>query len=176
MQCEHCKKRKATMFYHENINGKTREFQLCSECAAAFRQTGELEDMSVRMERFTSPYLLGDGESLWTLWAVQPPRKSSNTGRACQVCGQTVDDIKSTGRVGCETCYTTFEAELAPTLRGVHGGAVHVGRVPKSYRQKKEIQERIRRLKAQLSTAVSTQACDEAARLRDEIKGLEGMT
>ena len=37
MLCEKCKKRTATVFYNENINGKTRSYSLCAECAAKMR-------------------------------------------------------------------------------------------------------------------------------------------
>ncbi len=173
MQCEHCKKRKATVFYKENINGRTRSYQLCNDCATAMQQTGELEDMSILLESFASPMLQHhDVNSL--LWGSKQPTRHTPAGKLCPVCGSGWEDIQRSGRVGCQTCYTTFATELSPVLRGVHGGATHVGRYPHTYRQKKEIQERVAVLKAKLAAAVSAQAFEQAVLLRDEIKALEG--
>jgi protein-arginine kinase activator protein McsA len=42
MLCENCKKRTATVFYNENINGRARSYSLCGECAAKLREKGDL--------------------------------------------------------------------------------------------------------------------------------------
>ena len=34
MLCENCKKKEATVFYEENINGKKKSYKLCPDCAA----------------------------------------------------------------------------------------------------------------------------------------------
>ena len=46
MLCETCKKRTATVFYNENMNGKVRSYSLCGECAAKLREKGELQDIT----------------------------------------------------------------------------------------------------------------------------------
>ncbi len=171
MQCEHCKKRKATVFYKENIGGRIREYQLCNDCAADLRQAGELEDMSILLESFASPFSAG-GESPFFSWGQQPT-KPTPTGKSCPVCGSTAESIRASGRVGCETCYKTFAAELAAPIRAVHGRASHVGRSPRSYRRRKEKQERINALRTRLSAAISAEAYEQAAVIRDEIRALE---
>ena len=172
MQCEHCKKRKATVFYKENIGGRIKEYQLCNDCAVILRQAGELEDMSILLDSFASPFSVG-GESVLLSWSQQTV-KSVAAGKACPVCGSTVESIRASGRVGCETCYKAFADELAPSIHAVHGRATHTGRRPCSYRQRKEKQERLNALKAKLSVAISTEAYEQAAVIRDEIKSLEG--
>ena len=54
MLCEKCKKRTATVFYNENINGKTRSYSLCAECAAKMREAGELQDVTSMIGSFAA--------------------------------------------------------------------------------------------------------------------------
>ena len=41
MLCERCKKNTATVFYEENINGESRSYSLCSECASELKKSGK---------------------------------------------------------------------------------------------------------------------------------------
>ena len=175
MQCEHCKKRKATVFYKENMGGRIKEYQLCTPCAAEMQKTGELEDMSVLMESFISPFSWGDGEGgvfPWTIHATSAPAPMNT--KTCPSCGMTAEGIRRSGRFGCGACYTYFSDELSGLLRGIHGSASHVGRAPHTHRRRKERQDRIRELKARLTEAIAAEAYEQAALLRDEIKSLEG--
>ena len=56
MLCEKCKKRTATVFYNENINGKTRSFSLCGECAAKLREKGDIQDITSMTGSFADPF------------------------------------------------------------------------------------------------------------------------
>ena len=53
MLCEKCKKRTATVFYNENINGKTRSYSLCAECAALDAYARQRSDRCPFMETKT---------------------------------------------------------------------------------------------------------------------------
>ena len=46
MLCDTCGRKKAAVFYHENIGGRVRTFNLCPACADAMKKSGELEDFS----------------------------------------------------------------------------------------------------------------------------------
>ena len=50
MLCEKCGKNEATYYYHENVNGKTKTFRLCGDCAKKMEEADELP--SLRMDRF----------------------------------------------------------------------------------------------------------------------------
>lgn len=83
-------------------------------------------------------------------------------------------DFRETGRLGCASCYTTFESSLRALLRRVHGNARHVGRAyeappPDLLREATAIGE----LREQLRRAIAQEEFEQAARLRDQIKGLE---
>ena len=54
MLCEKCKKKKAVIYYTENLYGELRSFNLCTECADSMRMSGELEEFSAAISGLTS--------------------------------------------------------------------------------------------------------------------------
>lgn len=48
----------------------------------------------------------------------------------CHECGIDYEDFKKIKRLGCSHCYKSFERELAPIVRGIHGGTKHNGSRP----------------------------------------------
>ena len=172
MLCEKCKKRTATVFYNENINGKKRAYSLCGECAAELREKGEMQDITSMSGSFADPFselhdhLFGGFFGIPTIKAVSAERK-------CPSCGASFSQITKSGRVGCPTCYTTFEGELSRMIASIHGTTTHTGSVPARHRAKQERTERLRTLREQLSTAIKNERYEDAVALRDEIRALE---
>lgn len=160
MMCDKCGKNPATTHLKTVINGAVKEEHLCSFCAAEIGYTnfGSL--------------------SLPNMLATVFGKTSSNglgvSNKRCECCGASFSDIAQTGRIGCSECYTTFSAELAPTLTRLHGKAVYVGNAPKADNEKFKISEKITELKNKLSEAVAAEEFEKAAELRDEIRRLEG--
>jgi protein arginine kinase activator len=93
--------------------------------------------------------------------------------RECDVCGLKFVDFRNTGRLGCPNDYRVFEEELTQLLESVHGETRHVGKVPRRQPEMRKAQEELTGLRKQLSQAVSREAYEEAARLRDRIRQLE---
>jgi protein arginine kinase activator len=77
------------------------------------------------------------------------------------------------GRLGCSVCYTVFAAQLAAPLQILHGRVTHAGRVSAGYKARKETERRLLDLRERLRLAVSAEEYEQAAALRDEIRGLE---
>jgi len=77
-------------------------------------------------------------------------------------------DFKKTSRLGCPKCYETFEEELTGLLKVIHGSTRHVGKVPEG----EEVTAEILSLQKALEEAVVAQNFEEAAKLRDLIRGL----
>lgn len=173
MQCERCNKKKATVFYRENVGGRVKALRLCGECADVLEQAGELEDMGTAISGFLSPFFL------WEDGSVLLPFPSVSTGtvrggvRKCRGCGATLGEIASAGRVGCAECYAAFSEELSEAVRSVHGNVGHTGRVSAGYRARRELLERVAALKKQLKEAVTSENYEAAVGLRDEIRALE---
>ena len=165
MLCENCKKKEATVFYEEIINGTKRSASLCSHCAAEAEKAGTLGSFSL-------PAFGGLGDSLFGglfgLTEAKPQPKNS-----CPSCGATMNALKSQGKVGCPACYTTFGEELRGTIRSIHGNVKHVGRAPSRFRGEHEKSDRLTSLKQQLKDAIAEENFERAAAVRDEIRALE---
>lgn len=186
MLCEKCGKNEATYYYHENVNGKTKTFRLCGDCAKKMEEADELP--SLRMDRF-----FDDFDSFFDEPFLQRPMKTLNgllngffgTDRAlgsgserekknektCPGCGTTLRDFATRG-AGCPRCFETFAEELAPTVSRAHGRAVHTGRVPARYRSRVERKRRMEELLEEQREAVKNEDFEKAAAIRDELKKL----
>lgn len=172
MLCEKCKKRTATVFYNENINGKTRSYSLCADCAAKMREKGELQDVTSMIGSFADPFSeLHD--QFFSGFFGMPTLRSPAPEKKCPVCGATYDDIATSGKVGCPACYDTFGDELSHLIQSVHGTTTHNGCVPSRHRAKKERHEKLKNLRHELEEAISHEEYERAATLRDEIHALE---
>ncbi len=172
MLCEKCKKRTATVFYNENLNGKQRAYSLCGECAARLREKGELQDITSMIGSFADPFSeLHD--HLFSGFFGMPSFKTLQPAKKCPTCGTSYAEISEHGKVGCPDCYETFGEELSGLIRSVHGTTSHTGSVPSRHRARKERTEKLKQLKAELQEAVNSQAFEKAVELRDQIRLLE---
>ena len=87
-------------------------------------------------------------------------------GRTCPTCGLHEQTLRQDGRVGCADCYTQFADILQPYIKRVQGAVQHVG-----VTQQEDATDT---LKNKLAQAIAQENYEEAARLRDEIRRLEG--
>ncbi len=113
--------------------------------------------------------------------------KASATTPACPACGLLFRQFRETGRLGCEACYETFAARLAPLIARAHEGATHhVGRGPcrggelppalpaPPRAPPAELLRRVNELRAQLEAAIACEQYERAATLRDQLRRLGG--
>lgn len=160
MLCEKCGKNHATTHIRSVINGVVTERNLCGYCAAS-EGYGTLADNSLT-QMLTS--IFGDTLAL-------------NSGAAtvrCPCCGTTFSRIAETGRVGCPECYKTFNNELLPYLKRVHGSTKHAGKsLGRAQLTVAEAPDSIESLRARMSQLVAEEKFEEAAAVRDKIKKLE---
>ena len=169
--CEKCKKRTATVFYNENLNGKVRSYSLCGECAAKLHEKGDIGDITSMLGSFADPFCDLHDNLFGGFFGMGA--SPSLSGKKCPDCGSTFARIRASGRVGCPTCYRIFSDELAPTLHTVHGATAHTGTVPARHRARRAKAERLKLLKRQMQEAIAAENFEGAAALRDEIKSLE---
>jgi len=164
MLCDVCNKNPATVHLTEIIDEQMNELHLCEGCArhksAAMEQQFGLSDLLAGMADFEKP--ANKEEEVVTV--------------KCPACGLTYADFKKIGRLGCGECYSAFRKYLAPLLKRIHGSSQHIGKNPakakapsKSDKKKTGLPE----LKNQLQKAITQEAFEEAARLRDQIKEME---
>ncbi len=175
MLCERCNKKKATVFYRENIGGRIKALRLCGECAEILEQAGELEEISSAVAGWISPFFLADDLFNLPLHSVNHHLTETDPAsmRSCPVCRATIEDISKSGKVGCAACYDTFSKELAASIRCAHGNTVHTGQTSLGYRLRMETINRLAGLKKQLKEAVACEKFELAVGLRDEIRALE---
>ncbi|MBQ8310616.1 MAG: UvrB/UvrC motif-containing protein [Clostridia bacterium] len=172
MLCEKCKKRTATVFYNENINGKTRAYSLCGECAAKLREKGDLQDITSMIGTFADPFSeLHD--NLFGGFFGLPTQMSVPAEKKCGTCGCSYSDIARDGRVGCAECYTVFSNELSRMIQSVHGTTTHTGKIPARHRAQQERARKLENLKKSMKDAITNEDFERAAALRDEIRQME---
>ena len=172
MLCEKCKKRTATVFYNENINGNVCSYSLCGECAAKLHEKGEIQDITSMIGSFADPFSELQDHFFSGFFGL-PSQKALHGERKCPECGSTYHEIASGGKVGCAQCYEAFAEELSRTIQSIHGTTSHTGAVPARQRAKQERSEWIKNLKKDLQDAIRREDYEEAAKLRDEIRRLE---
>lgn len=160
MLCDICNKNPATVHLTEIIDEQMNELHLCEECASQksvqMEQQFGLSDLLAGLAEFNKPSLERGAQDL-----------------KCSNCGLTYNDFKKMGRLGCGECYSTFKKYLGSLLKRIHGSNLHVGKSPLKVAVglKKKID--LSGLRQKLQKAIETEAFEEAARLRDQIKEME---
>jgi len=157
MLCCICKEREATVHLTNIAGDKMQKVDLCEECA--------------KSKGMNDPTAFSLADQLFGLGAAQEIEQAgAGTGLKCPACGFTQADFKKAGRLGCPECYQTFAEPLEGLLKTMHKGTRHVGKVPESLRQSRDLSDRLKLLHKKLSKAIEAEDFEEAAILRDEIK------
>ncbi len=160
MVCQICGKGVATVHLTEIRDAEVKEMHLCEECARKKGLEGSLGP----------PFEISDLLSGLVETAEGVEEEAAEV--RCPNCGLSYADFKKLGRLGCATCYETFNKHLIPLLKNIHGANVHVGKSPVQVKGKK-VTPIISKLKARLEKAIQEEAFEEAVRLRDKIRELE---
>lgn len=165
MLCQQCHERDANVHFTQIINGNMVKMYLCSQCADvkghfAFSPQLNLGDFLWGIPNF----IKDDGFK-----HIEKPVKIS-----CDVCGLSLDDFRSTGKLGCPNCYKVFRDNLNPILRRLHGNTEHVGKAPGKVSHCIKYSDELEKLRGELAEAISREEYEKAAGLRDQIRGLEG--
>lgn len=175
MLCEKCKVNSATVHYRYSENGNVTELHLCAECAknegvmtnngsaaAGFMsQGGIFEDFFGK-----SPFSTLFGSSLLS-------KPMSVKQRVCPGCGLSESELRSSGKLGCAQCYTTFMDVVDLMLKKMHLSCEYKGKVPEGAPESMSLANKIEKLKSDMQTAVENQEYEEAAKIRDAIRQLE---
>ncbi len=97
---------------------------------------------------------------------------SAENEAVCPKCGRSYRDFKKTGKLGCATCYETFFSALEPTIKQLHGTAVHTGKIPSRSADELKRKRLYEKLKKDLAKAVAEEDYERAAQLHKELKSL----
>lgn len=144
---------------------KDREYWLCDNCMAKYDKNGTLKLFAVpilqSVTESVDKFVTGILEKI-----DQPPK----TDIQCPKCGTTLSQFQKTKRVGCADDYDLFG--LGPVLEKYHKANKHVGKVPSTYMTAKDRENQLKKLRSDMDAAVKAERYEEAAKLRDQIKGL----
>jgi protein arginine kinase activator len=162
MLCDVCRERDATVTLTHAVKGEVNVLHLCQRCAA---DRGIETSVTTPLKNMIADYLP----------AVQAQAVQAQVDSIrCSFCSMSLGDFRESGRLGCASCYTTFDQSLRALLRRVHGNAKHAGRqydapppdLLHEVTALGELRERLRR-------AIAQEEFEAAAQLRDQIRGLE---
>lgn len=153
MKCEICEKNEAVVHFSQVYNGLVKEMSVCEKCAA---QKG----FDVHSHMPLTDLIFGIG--------AQQDGEKEDDGKTCPTCNMRLGDFRKTSRLGCPACYETFSDELMPLIESMHKGSRHVGKTPLGEGLTAESAS----LQKALQEAVASQNFEEAAKLRDRIRGL----
>ncbi len=161
MICNICGTKEATVHLTEITNGQMVEVHICESCA---------EEKGTEFKTyFNFGDLLSNVPGLEDL--LEPSGKK--TPLVCKSCGMSYEEFGKNGRLGCADCYETFRKPLAAVIKQVQRAGYHVGKKPSKITKSARNVHDLRKLQERLRKSVESEAFEEAARLRDEIKQME---
>lgn len=166
MKCDFCEK-KATVFLTQLVEGQMKKVCLCDPCA---KERGVTDPTGFSLAELLLGGVVAGGESAV---AGKGQTVGSAGNRQCPSCGFTLEDLRRVHRFGCADCYTAFAEEVLQMVRGMHKGATHVGKVPAGLMARQVLHQRLEELRSKLDQAIASESYEEAAGIRDEIRGLE---
>ena len=153
-KCRRCSK-PATLHITEIRKGEVQQLHLCETCAQKYLQSGPESDEDGLASGATDAVLDGVDEM------------------SCPHCGITFRQFRANGRLGCSHDYEVFESELDELLKNIHDDTQHCGKAPHQTSESSQEQFRLIKLRKELQTAVTEEAYERAATLRDEIQQVE---
>jgi len=162
MKCNKCPKAATTHITEVISEEQFEELHLCEECYHKY---------FFENQKGTG---LGSGLKGTEAGAVEESEETSALNqRECPICGIKFLEFRNSGRLGCPHDYEEFREELTPLLENIHGEKRHCGKTPRRLPQTQQTQTELMQLRKQLNQAVTKEAYEEAARLRDRIREIE---
>ena len=155
IKCSHCSK-PATVHLTQIVNNKIIKVDMCESCAQAKGVTNQ--------SGFSLSDLLNNNNVSF---------ESSEKSIKCPNCGYTTADFRSTGRLGCASCFQSFSPLIRPVLEDMHTACVHKGKVPHLALSRQMALAELQSLENALKQAINEEAYEEAAKYRDQIQSLK---
>lgn len=163
MKCQRCHVNEASVKIMRIVNGEKQELYLCEECAKE-ESAFSFSNQGFSVSDFLSSFM---GFS-----PTKPVYDKELVDLKCDKCNMTWSEFRKTSRLGCDQCYEVFKDKLMPMIRQIHGHSEHQGHVPPLEGMQK--QYKLKKLKDKLQIAIIDERYEDAAKIRDEIKEIEG--
>ena len=170
MNCEVCGKAEATVLYTHVAENEKKSVYMCGTCVSALRAKKRGAPAQ------PAPAQPAPAATPKTKVKKELRELDRQTGPAlcCSRCKTTYDEFRKRGRFGCSGCYEAFAPELERLLKRIHGSLEHRGKglVSRQAGSGDQLAD-MDALRQALEQAVSAEAYEEAAELRDRIRALE---
>lgn len=159
MLCQNCKKHTATVHLTDLIGGEKQERHLCEACAG---KEGVMIKQHVSINDVLNSFLMCQA-------GIQELSKVK-----CPECGLSFVEFKSQGLLGCPNDYDAFGESLESVIqRAQDGHTHHTGKSPGEVVVIDPLQQQRLDLQRELRAAVESEDYERAAKLRDQIAGLD---
>lgn len=159
-KCRRCTKT-ATIHVTEVRDGKGTAVHLCESCAREYLEKNATAEAALAV---AGEAVEAHSEAAAAANITIPP---------CPHCGISFAEFRENGRFGCPQDYTHFQSELQPLLENIHEDTKHTGKQPRRLLIGTQDQARLVQLRNLQREAIEREDYENAARLRDEIAGLE---
>jgi protein arginine kinase activator len=175
--CDDCKAREANVHLTHVGEEGAETFHLCEECA---RERGvPIPDSDILLKGLEAlAGAVGAASSAGVKVTVKP-KVGAGVGQAaeeedivCRKCGMKFSEFRSGGRLGCAECYDSFEARIDRILVQIHGASGHKGKRYGRSAPRRGGRAGLEMLRRELDAAVRAEQFEQAAVIRDEIRGL----
>jgi len=170
MLCEKCKTKPANVHIEKNVNGNKTFINLCQDCSGGIGAVASLDALfGGQITPNIAPFVSMKSS------VASPGRQQviQHNYEPCSTCGMSYPVFKSTGRFGCENCYSAFSEEFNAIIKRVQASNKHEGKHPKKHNFNTVQIQDISQLRTLMSEAIKSENFEEAARLRDEIRKIE---
>ncbi|MCS7015127.1 MAG: UvrB/UvrC motif-containing protein [Gemmatales bacterium] len=157
MKCFSCGKPATVHVTNVEPGGQKKELHLCQACA---------EKMHLfQQKQLSLPALVHA-----LLGAHLGPAVEEISRLHCPACGIGFMEFRQQGRLGCPYDYVAFRKGLLPLLERLHRRVRHRGKVPRRCLPDTDEQRQVIRWRQELGDAITREAFEEAAVLRDRIR------
>lgn len=158
VECEHCKKAKATV--HITDVPEKRERHLCEACA-------QTEGIIIKQTQQTTTAILQE-------FIKQKTGIETSDELTCPHCNISFREFRAKGQLGCPHDYEVFRDALIPLIQRAHGSATqHIGKVPATAEEAVRRQAGTLKLRRELDQALQDENYELAATVRDQLKAMD---
>jgi protein arginine kinase activator len=185
--CDDCKIREANVHLTHVGEDGAETFHLCEECArdrgvpipdsdillkgleALAGAVGGASAEATNVKVTLKPI---GGAAVGPAAVAAAAKEAEEEDIVCRNCGVKFSEFRSSGRLGCAECYDYFEERVDRILVQVHGASGHKGKLYGKPAPRRGGKAGIEKLRRELDAAVRAERFEQAALLRDEIRGL----
>jgi len=162
MKCEICGLKDAVIHIRQIQKDLVHELHVCEECAQ--------EKGLIREEESELPI----ANLLSGLLEGRDMTGAGETKEACPRCGMKASEFRKQGKLGCAECFSAFQKEVKAIVTQMAARPHHAGRLPKAFAEQSTASSANDALREELREAVEREDYEEAARLRDRLREIDG--